>query len=134
MPRIITAPRYLADKEEQRCVTTAALTVEEKELLSSPNGVYHPICYIEALHEHPELFKEFLPEFGKYVERAKTEGVKTPYRTTISFHITDFAILHVLAEKYETSMSKIGRALLLYSIEKGDTFAARYRKEYGNER
>ncbi len=130
MPRILTAPRYLVDKDTKYCGTAASITVEERELLNSLSGVRHPICYIDALHEHPELFKDFLPEFGKYVERAKTEGVKTPCRTTISFHITDFAILHVLAEKYETSMSKIGRAFLLYSIAEGDKFAERYRKEY----
>lgn len=131
MPNI---SRYTYDKDTKHCVATAAMTEEERSILFSDRGIYHPICYVEALHEHPELFKEFLPEFDKYVKRVKADKVKTPCRTMVAVHITEYAIVHVLADKYETSMSKIGRALVLYSIEEGYKFAARYRKEYGNER
>lgn len=126
--------RYTYDKDTKHCAAHAAITEEERQKLFSDTSVYHPICYVEALHEHPELFKEFLPEFDKYVKRVKADKVKTPCKTHVAFKITDYAIIHVLADKYETSLAKIGRALVLYSIEEGYKFVARYRKEYGNER
>lgn len=109
---------YTYDKETRFCKLDAAITPEERALLDSCSRVYHPICYLDALHERPEFFKEFLPEFDKYVQRVKTDKTKTPCRTRVAFYTTQYAILHVLADKYNTTLSKIGRALLLYSIEK----------------
>lgn len=131
MPNI---SRYTYDKDTRFCGSLALITTEEKVFFDSHPEVYHPICYLDALHEHPELFKEFLPEFDKYVERVKADKAKTPCSKPVTFYITQYAIVHVLADKYNTSLSKIGRALLIYSKEMGSTFAARYRKEYGNER
>ncbi len=107
--------RFSQDRNETHCGTKASITEAEQIILRS-GGVKHPIKLINELHDNPDKFKTFLPEFDAFVERVKGDNVKTPCKVTAAFFTYEYAILHVLADKYNTSMSKIGRALVIYSI------------------
>lgn len=110
-------PDELSERDPKYCGTSASITDVEKVLVNK-GGIKHPVKIINELHDNPEKFKEFLPEFEPYVGLVKSSKVKTPRSVTIAFKAYEYAILHVLAEKYNTSMSKIGRALVIYSIHR----------------
>lgn len=96
----------------------AAYITEVEKILVNKGGIKHPVKIINELHDHPERFKTFLPEFDAYVGLVKNSKVKTPCRVTTAFFSYEYAILHVLADKYDASLTNIGRALVLYSIHR----------------
>ncbi len=105
-----------------RNYVTAYVTEAEAKALDSIN-VIHPVVYLDCLHEHPENFKKLLPELEDIMEEIKLDPVTVTVRRRAATNSQGYAILRVLSDHYNASLSQVGRGMIIYAIrhaKKGD--------------